>query len=67
MLELHQGLAGVGQRQPRRRTEAYATSRARLIARIARDGFAQVMEAVAYTWFNRFTALRYMDARKKLF
>jgi hypothetical protein len=24
-------------------------------------GFAQVMEAVAYTWFNRFLALRYME------
>ncbi len=24
-------------------------------------GFEQVMEEVAYTWFNRFTALRFMD------
>lgn len=38
-----------------------ANQRARLIARIARDGFAQVMEAVAYTWFNRFLAIRYME------
>jgi hypothetical protein len=30
-------------------------------ARIKRDGFAQTMEAVAYTWFNRFAALRYME------
>jgi type II restriction/modification system DNA methylase subunit YeeA len=29
---------------------------------IARDGKAQVIEQVAYTWFNRFTALRFMDA-----
>ena len=29
--------------------------------RIRRDGFNQVMEAVAYTWFNRFMALRYME------
>lgn len=29
--------------------------------RIHRDGFNQVMEAVAYTWFNRFMALRYME------
>lgn len=33
----------------------------RLISRIARDGFAQTMEAVAYTWFNRFLAIRYME------
>ncbi|MFZ2994586.1 BREX-1 system adenine-specific DNA-methyltransferase PglX [Sphingobium sp.] len=38
-----------------------ANQRARLIARIARDGFARVMEAVAYTWFNRFLAIRYME------
>ncbi len=38
-----------------------ATQRGRLISRIARDGFAQVMEAVAYTWFNRFLAIRYME------
>jgi hypothetical protein len=31
------------------------------VARIARDGFAQVMEGVAYTWFNRFLAIRYME------
>lgn len=28
---------------------------------IARDGRAQVIERIAYTWFNRFTALRFMD------
>ena len=38
-----------------------ASQRGRLIARFARDGFAQVMEAVAYTWFNRFLAIRYME------
>lgn len=26
-----------------------------------REGFEQVVEAVAYTWFNRFAALRYME------
>ena len=35
--------------------------RANLIARIEEEGFAQTMEAVAYTWFNRFAALRYME------
>ena len=35
--------------------------RQRLIQRIERDGFEPTMEAVAYTWFNRFAALRYME------
>ncbi|MBD5804525.1 N-6 DNA Methylase [Azoarcus sp. Aa7] len=35
--------------------------RERLIQRIHKDGFAHTMEAVAYTWFNRFAALRYME------
>ncbi len=35
--------------------------RQRLIKRMKKDGFAQTMEAVAYTWFNRFAALRYME------
>ncbi len=29
---------------------------------IANDGLEQVIERVAYTWFNRFSALRFMDA-----
>ena len=32
-----------------------------LIARIQRTGFAQTVEAVAYAWFNRLAALRYME------
>ncbi len=28
---------------------------------IRRDGFEQVMESMAYTWFNRFAAIRYME------
>ncbi len=35
--------------------------REQLIRRIRKDGFAHTMEAVAYTWFNRFAALRYME------
>jgi SAM-dependent methyltransferase len=35
--------------------------RERLIQRINEDGFGHTMEAVAYTWFNRFAALRYME------
>ncbi len=38
-----------------------AVQRRKLEERIKRDGFAQVMEAVAYTWFNRFLALRFME------
>ena len=33
----------------------------RLEERIQQDGFEQVMEATAYTWFNRFAAIRYME------
>src|SRR5207249_4604308 len=35
--------------------------RRRLDERIARQGFHVVVEEVAYTWFNRFTAIRYME------
>ena len=46
-----------------------ATQRDALLARMARhgaDGFAQTMEEVAYTWFNRFAALRYMELHELL-
>ena len=32
-----------------------------LIAQINEKGYQQVMEEVAYTWFNRFSALRFME------
>ncbi|KPA16641.1 eco57I restriction-modification methylase family protein, partial [Candidatus Magnetomorum sp. HK-1] len=35
--------------------------RERLASRVKREGFQQVVEAYAYTWFNRFVALRYME------
>ncbi len=35
--------------------------RSQLIAEINRKGFTQVMEEAAYTWFNRFIALRFME------
>ena len=38
-----------------------AEPRKRLEEQIRHDGFAQVMEAMAYTWFNRFAAIRYME------
>jgi len=37
------------------------SQRDQLIERIRKDGFTHTMEAVAYTWFNRFAALRYME------
>ena len=38
-----------------------AGPRKRLEERIRSDGFEQVMEVMAYTWFNRFAAIRYME------
>ncbi len=38
-----------------------AKKRKRLEEQISRDSFDQVMEAMAYTWFNRFVAIRYME------
>lgn len=35
--------------------------RERLIQRMRKEGFAQTLESVAYTWFNRFAALRFME------
>lgn len=39
----------------------FSGQRDKLIDRIRKDGFGHTMEAVAYTWFNRFAALRYME------
>jgi len=35
--------------------------RSNLESAIKREGFGQLMERIAFTWFNRFTALRYME------
>ena len=35
--------------------------RERLIQRLQKDGFANTLDAIAYTWFNRFAALRFME------
>ena len=35
--------------------------RKRLQERVDHDGFDHVMEAMAYTWFNRLVAIRYME------
>ena len=37
------------------------TQRKALILQIEAKGYQQVMEEVAYTWFNRFIALRFME------
>ena len=42
-------------------TESEIAQRRALIARIRTVSFQQVMEEVAYTWFNRFIALRFME------
>lgn len=42
-------------------TEAEKKQRKALIGKINDKGFEQVMEEVAYTWFNRFSALRFME------
>jgi type II restriction/modification system DNA methylase subunit YeeA len=40
---------------------AVARKRKALEDRIKRHGFQQAMEAMAYTWFNRLVAIRYME------
>ena len=45
-----------GGRSPGGRRQAEA-----LEERVKRDGFEQTMEALAYTWFNRLVAIRYME------
>ena len=35
--------------------------REKLVGRVKRDGFTMTLRACAYTWFNRFAALRYME------
>ena len=37
-----------------------------LVSQIKDKGFEQVMEEVAYTWFNRFMGLRYMEVNEYL-
>lgn len=42
-------------------TSAEIKQRENLVKRIKKDGFENVMEAAAYTWFNRIIAIRYME------
>jgi type II restriction/modification system DNA methylase subunit YeeA len=46
-----------GQAHPR----SVAVLRERLLERIKQEGWEQFVEEIAYTWFNRFTALRFME------
>lgn len=47
-------------------TSAEQIQRAQLIAQIQAKGFASTMEEAAYTWFNRFIALRFMEVNNYL-
>lgn len=40
--------------------------RGELVEQIRQKGYTQVMEEVAYTWFNRFIALRFMEVNNYL-
>lgn len=40
--------------------------RAKLISKVKEKGYEQVMKEVAYTWFNRFSALRFMEVNNYL-
>ena len=40
---------------------AIAPARRSLVDRVQAHGYAAAMESVAYTWFNRFAAIRYME------
>ena len=42
-------------------SESEKNERKALIKKIKEDGYDQVMEEVAYTWFNRFIAIRFME------
>ena len=47
-------------------TGAEIKQRESLVNRIKKDGFENVMEAAAYTWFNRIIAIRYMEVNDYL-
>ena len=55
------GTVGVESVDERVLTAAEKKQRDALIHQIQKDGYKQTIEEVAYTWFNRFSALRYME------
>ncbi|OLN30828.1 BREX-1 system adenine-specific DNA-methyltransferase PglX [Desulfosporosinus metallidurans] len=46
--------------------KGFKHQRDKLIQEIEQKGYTQVMEEVAYTWFNRFIALRFMEVNNYL-
>jgi len=46
--------------------KAYAGPRNKLAERVQAEGFEPTMDAIAYTWFNRFAAIRYMELHNYL-
>lgn len=62
------GITEDGENQPDLNTingrilsDAEINQRKRLISQIDKEGYSHVMEEAAYTWFNRFIALRFME------
>lgn len=47
-------------------SETEKKQRAALISKVRSEGYEQVMEEAAYTWFNRFIALRFMEVNNYL-
>ena len=47
-------------------TKEEKSQRAAMIEQVKEKGFNQVMEEVSYTWFNRFSALRFMEVNNYL-
>ena len=43
-----------------------AEAREKLVDRVKKQGFEAVMEAIAYTWFNRLIAVRFMEIQSYL-
>lgn len=43
----------------------FAPAITRLQERVASEGFAQLIEQMAYTWFNRFCAIRFMELKSE--
>ncbi len=56
--EMHEDVDSIDGKLLTRREKS---QRAALIARIKQIGYDQVIEETAYTWFNRFCALRFME------
>ena len=60
------GVASADTLNGRLLTAEEKSQRQELIKKIKEKGYKQVMEEVAYTWFNRFIALRFMEVNNYL-